>query len=233
MGLARSVIDAFPSYTIRFEGRVYTMYSDIEGLITTGMGNLIDPISAALALKWRHADGGLASSDQIAADWRQIKALAMPGGKLDPAFVKHSTEVQAKIASLTLHLTSEDVDMLVLERLNYGAIDMQRRHFPALESYPADAQLALCSMMWAAGSDWPRKFPRAKQAILARDWATAAKEAVLADHTPSGVANPGVIPRNDQQRICFANAAAVEAGGLDASVLYWPAFPHAPEATNA
>lgn len=232
MALSQSVIDVFPSYTIRFEGRIYTMYADVRGLITTGMGNLIDPVAAALALKWRHADSGLASSDQISADWHKLKALAMPGGKLDPAFARHSTDVQAKIAGLTLHLTSKDVDALVLERLAAGVADMQARHFPALESYPADAQLALCSLMWAAGSDWPRKFPHAKAAILARDWATAAKEAVLADHAPDGVPNPGVIPRNDQQRICFANAAAVEANRLDPTALYWPAFPHA-EAPNA
>ena len=39
---------AFLSFTTRLEGRVPYMYLDIKGLVTIGVGNLIDPVDLAL-----------------------------------------------------------------------------------------------------------------------------------------------------------------------------------------
>ena len=195
------------------------MYCDIRGLITTGVGNLIDPVRAALALKWRHPDGGLAGVDEIRAQWSRLKAIAADAAH-------HNPPVQAKLAALTLHLDDDAIDELVLARLESNAADIAHRYFPRFADFPADAQLAIMSLAWAAGSGWPAKFPHANAAILAGDWAHAALEAVLSTHTPEGIENVGVIPRNDAQKICFANAAAVVSNNLDPAVLWYPSFPH-------
>jgi hypothetical protein len=218
--LRQSVIDHFREYTEQFEGRIHTMYADVLGLVTTGVGNLIDPVSAALTLKWRFADGGLAPASQISAEWHALKARALE-------MAHHNPGTQAAMCGLTLHLDDAEIDQLFYGRLESNARDVTARHFPRFPDMSADAQLGIMSLAWAAGSDWPRKFPHAKGAILAGDWTHAAIEAVLADHAPNGTPNPGVIPRNNAQKICFANAAAVQIGSLDPSRLYWPAFPYA------
>ena len=42
-----SVFAAFPGFITRFEGRLPFMYLDTKGLVTTGVGNLIDPLVPA------------------------------------------------------------------------------------------------------------------------------------------------------------------------------------------
>jgi GH24 family phage-related lysozyme (muramidase) len=216
--LHQSVVDAFPEFSRKFEGRVQTMYADVRGLITTGVGNLIDPVGAALALPWRDLDGYV-SHARIDAEWRALKARASE-------MARHNPPVQAKLCGLKLWLDEPAIDAMVRSKLEANANDIARRHFPRFADFPADAQLAIMSLAWAAGSGWPAKFPHANLAILAGDWAHAALEAVLSTRTPEGVVNAGVIPRNDAQKICFANAAAVDANGLDPAVLWYPSFPH-------
>lgn len=41
------VIDAFLDFTIPLEGKVSSMYLDVKGLVTTGIGNLVDQIGRA------------------------------------------------------------------------------------------------------------------------------------------------------------------------------------------
>ena len=45
-----SVKSVFPSFSTKLEGRVPWMYCDVLGLVTIGIGNLIDPEEAALHL---------------------------------------------------------------------------------------------------------------------------------------------------------------------------------------
>lgn len=224
--LRPAVVAGFPGFTVQFEGRVHTMYADVRGLITTGVGNLIDPIQAALSLPWRHADGGLASVDQIRADWNSLKSRGV-------SVAHHNPDVQASIAGLTLHLDDAAIDALVRSRLESNAADLQRRHFPKFADYPSDAQMAILSLAWAAGSDWPTHFPACKAAILAGHWDVAAKEGQLRATAPDGTPNPGVIPRNSAQIICFANAEVTELYNLDPEPLYYPSFVNAAAAAQA
>lgn len=62
------------------EGVVKYMYLDIKGLVTIGVGNLIDPINAALNLPFRYKNkpgvtnaGQSASRADIEAEWKLIK----------------------------------------------------------------------------------------------------------------------------------------------------------------
>lgn len=70
----KSVVDIFPSFSVPLEGEVSSMYCDVLGLITVGVGCLIDPVSMALPLAWRHEKTG-----ELAPRPRHLSA-AMRGG---------------------------------------------------------------------------------------------------------------------------------------------------------
>ena len=64
----------FLEFTRPLEGLVEHMYVDVKGLVTIGFGNLIDPISYALALPFvRKAGRALATPAEITAEWNLIK----------------------------------------------------------------------------------------------------------------------------------------------------------------
>lgn len=221
--IRQSVKDGFLGFTAPLEGEaVPHMYVDIIGLVTTAYGNLIDgsqsksatPWAPALALPWRWPDGGLASADQIKADWLNLKAN-------ETALRRRSLAVQATFTKVRLDVNA--CKALVFETLEGMARHIQRAHFPDFATFPADAQLGILSLAWAAGSDWPRKFPMCKAAILKRDWRSAVVHGQLSTiAADKKTPNPGVIPRNKAQRLCFANAHGVEFAGLDPEPLHWP-----------
>jgi hypothetical protein len=222
--IRQSVLDGWLAYTAPLEGEaVPHMYVDIIGLVTVAYGNLIDgsqhagnktPWAPALALRWRWPDGGLASTQQVIADWQNLK-------QHEASLRRRSLATQASYTKVRLN--RQDCDDLVFETLHTMAKSLQRRHFPAFATYPADAQLGILSLAWSAGADWPVKFPLCKAAILRRDWVRAAQEGVLSTTAADGVTpNPGVIPRNKAQRLCFANAHGVEFADLDPEPLHWP-----------
>src|SRR6478735_8862 len=70
----QSVIDAFTDFSVKFEGKVPHLYLDIKNLVTTGVGNLVDPVGAALSLPWVMPDGSRASAAEITAQWHALKA---------------------------------------------------------------------------------------------------------------------------------------------------------------
>lgn len=221
--IRQSVRDGFLGYTAPLEGEaVPHMYVDVIGLVTCAYGNLIDgsqgksatPWAPALVLPWRWPDGGLASTDQIKADWVRLKSH-------EAILRRRGLATQATYTNV--RLTEDACKALALETLDTMARHLERAHFPEFATYPADAQLGILSLAWAAGSDWPRKFPRCKAAVLARDWLTAVREGQLSTiAADKKTPNPGVIPRNRAQRLCFANAYGVELAGADPEPLHWP-----------
>src|SRR5215472_6467072 len=71
---------SFPAFSTKFEGRIPFMYLDIKGLVTVGVGNLVDPVEVAQALPFRFKNkpgnptpGAPATPDQIASEWRRLK----------------------------------------------------------------------------------------------------------------------------------------------------------------
>ena len=197
----RSAVRAnFVSFTAPLEGVVYWMYADVKNLITTGIGNLIDPVAAALDLPWKRPDGSRATRDEIALAWHTVKddPRAAPLGHLYAARLT------------TLRLTPEDVSALVLGKLDANDTALRKR-FPEWEQFPADAQLATHSMAWACGPAF--RFSKLEAALRARDFLLAAEECHMRTD-----GNPGIVPRNTANRILYRNAALVR----DPEVLYWP-----------
>src|SRR5579871_13382 len=152
-----SVQTAFRSFSETFEGCVPHMYLDILGLVTVGVGNLVDPVELAKALPFRFKNkpsiatpGAPATPEQIAAEWQKLKEnqhLAQAGF--------HACEPLTD-----LELSAPDLDSLVFARVTNDANFLKRqRPFQAFDTWPADAQLGLLSMAWAMGPGGPGQFP--------------------------------------------------------------------------
>lgn len=200
-------LDEWHEFSQPLEGRVHSMYLDILGYVTTGVGNLIDSPSEACKLPWKHKDGRLATQAEVIAAWRELKAH-QELKKLHWAYA-------AKLNDL--RLSDEDIDVLVKNKLFEFEAYMEKHHFPTWRDFPADAQLAICSMAWACGPGFPAQFKNFKRFANLHQWANAKACCTIRE-----AGNPGVIPRNIQNRLCFDNAAIVEAHKMDLDELHWP-----------
>lgn len=157
-----------------FEGVCDFMYLDVKCLVTTGIGNLIDPISTALGLPWKRKDGSDAGQSEISAEWSRIKNLtsvAAYGG----GYYKKFT---------TLHLEQDGLEKLFSWRLGLNETFFRKR-FDDYEEWTADAQLAMHLFAWACGPalDDPHTpaidgiYPKLAHALAAGDWLNASREA--------------------------------------------------------
>lgn len=208
------------------EGRCYWMYEDIKGFMTTGVGNLL-PLSLAVQLPWKRKDGSIASETEIRAEFHRLKALK---GELNGGFwyKQHAT----------LFLNDEDVDGLVERKLRSMEAYVHLR-LPSFSSWPLDSQCGLMSMCWAMGEakpfngSYPKFLAHARRGNFAEFKLVEDKvELVSGCASECGIStgvkgtpsyNPGVAPRNQMNRILFANGYHVSMAGLDKSILYYPA----------
>lgn len=201
------------------EGRLNHMYLDTHDppLVTTGVGNLIDPPSMAVILPWRRKDNQqLASRDEILAEWANVKknvALSKAGG----AHFGPTTR---------LYLEWSEVDRMVLRK--FDQIDAQAaRRFANWNDIYADAQVAVLSMSYAMGDGRFAAFPKFCRAIREEDYVIAAKESHMRTEddprTPQDETNRGLEARNDRNETLLNNAAYAKAHGLCPSELLWPA----------
>lgn len=204
--MKQSVIDMWHHFSEPLEGRVYHMYLDVKGLVTAGVGNLADPVGLALMMPWE-LDGKPASADQVRRDWTSLKA--------QQNLAKLHYKYAAKVTKV--RLTDDGIDSMVAKKLASNELYMRQTFFPDWDAWPADAQLGVCSMAWAMGPGFPSKFGNFTRAAKAQRWLEAMAACKIRE-----AGNPGIVPRNRANRLCFANAATVLASGLDPEQLYWP-----------
>lgn len=182
-----SVRAAFRPFASPFEGLLSFMYLDTKCLVTTGMGNLIDPMGPALGLPWVHKlDGTAAARAEIVAEWTKVKgatSMARLGGG---AFARLTT----------LCLTSASIDQLVVGKLSQIETAV-RSGFGEWDSFPASAQLAILDMAWNMGSAFG--FPHFRLAVNAGNWLAAGAECKIVDASAD---------RNDAHVALFKAAAA-------------------------
>jgi len=196
------------------EGLVRFMYQDVKGLITIGMGNLIDPISTALGLPFKKRQGGtLATRAEIEAEWKLIK------GKPELAKKGH----RACDPLCTLELDDAAIDDLIRKKLEQNEKFLKtQKPFLKFDQWPADAQMALLSMAWAMGPGFASRWPKFSAACEKMDFLAATENCRMSE-----VGNAGVRPRNDANQRLFKNADAVLAGQADGfysgDTLYYPA----------
>ena len=203
-----AVLNAFAGFTGKFEGSLDFMYLDDhvapdgspDPLVTTGRGNLIDPVGAALALPWLHrGDDAPATQDEITAEWTTIKDLTDMAPYGGNAFRSYTSLYLAQVAI-------DDLDAATLAQ-NERVVS---RYFPKWESFPADAQLGILSMAWAMGPGFPVGYPLFTIAANRGDWSTAAAESTIVKNPPAG--------RNAANKLLFTNAAHAS----NPDTLYYP-----------
>ncbi len=198
---------AFVPFTAPLEGVVRWMYADVKGLVTTAIGNLIDPLPPGLPFV-NKLTGLAVSEDAIRADWQRIKG--------DASLAKLGHRACERITML--RLTDEGVNQVVSRKLDEMDRALAKR-FPQWELWPADAQLATLSMSWACGPAF--HFPTLEAALRSADFGKAATECHINE-----TGNPGVVPRNKANVVLYRNASFLNED--NAATLYWPAVLDAP-----
>lgn len=211
------VVDVFPSFNLAFEGRTPFMYLDVKGLVTTGVGDLVDPVSEAVKLPWQ-VDGRDATPSEIADAWTKVKgstSLEQAGG--------------GKFASLTtLRLTEDAIDALMRQKM--GEIEaVFRQRFVGWDQRCADAQLGAMSMAWADGAyGVAQRFPKFDQAFILGHFAMY--DEITGKLVPGCCAsechldttnNHGLVPRNAANQSLFEAAQRVLDDDLDPDVLHY------------
>ena len=194
---------AFPSITAGLEGRTTWMYRDVEGYVTTGAGNKIDPVGDALSLPWE-ISGQPADEEQIVSGWRAVKAMS------------RGLVARMYASATPLRLTDDAVDDLVRDTMIWVDHSLANR-FLMWETLPADAQLGTLLLAWADGaSGVEHNFPKFDAALIGGDFATCAIESHL-DET----GNPGLKPRNILTQKLFLAAQRAVDQDLDLSILHY------------
>lgn len=217
-----SVLNGFMTLTTDKEGAIsgrvgvpwmyLDMHKDKDGnldpLVTTGLGNLIDGGSKGdvYNLPWTHGDNGpFASRGEIDAAWNLVKSRA----DLVRAGLGGGSQAFANLTDLRL---SDDA-ILGLVRSKLTAFENRlRERFGGYDAWPADAQLGLLSMAWAMGPNFRYpKFEAAANALLP-DFDVMARESAITGNSP----------RTEAHDTLFSNAAAVLRDNGDPALLYFP-----------
>jgi peptidoglycan hydrolase-like protein with peptidoglycan-binding domain len=207
-----SVVKSFVDWTTPLEGFLPFMYIDALGYVTTGMGNLIDPISTAMNLPWKNADGSRSSPAEIQTAWNAVDALRSDtkGQKQTSGPATQGGGSQGGYTSI--RISKADVQNLVAQKLkeNEGYI---LAHMPGYANAPADAQLAAHSMSWAMGPGFTGSWTQFHDAFNSGDYATAADQSHM-----QGV---GIDMRNMANKLLLTNAAAAAATKKSPDTLFY------------
>lgn len=182
-----SVRNIFSSFTEKYEGHTDFLYCDVKGLVTTGRGNLADPIIEALNMPWT-IHNVIATQADIVDGWNAVKArqdLKYQGG-----FAYRNVS--------QLRLSDDAVDNLTLSKLDEMEGHLSVR-FADWSSLPADAQLGTLSMAWACGPFF--RFPIFENALRAMDFSICAAACHMDE-----AGNPGLKPRNLANKALFLAA---------------------------
>lgn len=204
---------AWVDYNKNLEGVIDGPYADIDNWVTTGMGNKIDPVHDALGLPWYLLPSGrLATNDEIIAAWGAVKH--------DPKCAKLGWRYALSLPANNIRLHPDAVDALIDERLSVNDL-MLKKKFPQFEEWPADAQLAAHSMVWAMGfGALVNKFPKCCRALSAMKFAVAASECRM---TGGGgaPATGTLVTRNSLNFTLLHNAAESLIAHEDPGLLVW------------
>jgi hypothetical protein len=230
----RAVVPAkFLDFTTKHEGDAedaggFYFYLDVDGWVTIGLGNKVDPLRDAMGLDYVWPDGTGVHWSDVARAWGAVKMrqdLRKKGGGPTGPFPA-LTKIRATRESIAkrVHATLLDFDRKLIG------------YFPEWETWPADAQLGCLSMAWAMGPHFPRTWPKFSAACRARNWADYETietpnglEVVLTKTCAAGNAsaskeelerqNPSFRDRNARNVAFFESAAFAEAAGNFEDVL--------------
>jgi hypothetical protein len=221
----QSVFDAFVRFSAPLEGLTHNPYLDVKGLLTVGLGCLIDPPESAANLPWVFADGSPAPAAEVLAQLRALKA--------QQGLKTYRSDSPSVLRATTIRLTDSGV-LDVASKRTLANEAFYVKAFPSYPTWPADAQLFAHSMGWAIGAGWPSIFgncsrllksdpPQFLLAATGRPDARPDEASAPCDISTHN--NAGIVPRNAQNRLLLSNAQLVIDRRLPRDVLYWPSTP--------
>ncbi len=197
-------VQQYVTFTEPFEGTVPHMYLDIKGLVTCGLGNLIEPLQLGWNLPWRRKDGTLATQSEYMEDWNAVNGR--------PELARLGWTEAARYCKL--HLSPEDILETVKLKLLSNEVILRKR-LPRYDEMCADGQLFLHSWAWAVGPNSP--YPRMLKHLSTGKYLSAIEEC---DITPKVGT---IVLRNFANKQLLLNAFYVEMpGGLDPGKLVYP-----------
>ena len=220
--MRQSVRTAWLQFNGDLEGRVPFMYCDLNGLVSTGVGNRIDvtrrPMTPpndqeraashqiARRFNWIHlGDGSPASGQEVDTAWDAVKA------RMDLAPQGH----RAYKELTDIGVTDDEINRLVFIKLDeIEATLKQRPDFADYDNRPADAQLGLLSMSWAMGPMF--SFSKFQQFARNADFEGCATQCRFMPDVGKN------LERNDRDQLCFRNAGQVVSEGFVRDMLFWP-----------
>jgi hypothetical protein len=162
------------------EGVTRHMYLDEKGLVTTAIGNLIEPKDRAYGFKWRRiSDGQSALRPDIDQEWQQIKAkqeFKSKGGGFYRQFA-------------TILLDDSEVEAIFANRASSFENSLKtsphlKPYFKDFDTFPSVAQIGILFWCWATGGGKPSEFPFFKKACQERNWEEAARQCLWSGMDP-------------------------------------------------
>jgi hypothetical protein len=234
LNMRQSVGNGFVQITKDHEGLVPWLYLDVKGLVTTGVGNLVERTSpsvinsdgsATFATRgvptdnlfdqpWLNASGNLASHAEIQAAFDAVKA------RQDLAHLGGGNQAFANLTSIRLGPPGVQVNQVtpqIQAFVEHTLTDFEhtlKRGLPNFDELNADAQFALFEHAWAVGpalDGWPHL--RAALTESPPNYRTA----LIEDHQVGVTAE-----RAKMTRDLWQNAIDVQDQGADPDRLYYP-----------
>ena len=212
-----SVVNSFIPWSGPFEGPLLPYaYTDVDGWVTTGTGNMID---AATPGQKKGVNCGKGTSTPCGQATPTAKARSMPwvGGSIDADWTAIKAAWPRTQSTACAGITHARLPQAYLVQLAMDQMKANERDIlkmvPGFASLPADAQLALHSMMWAMGSGALATYKGLLAAVNSGDFLTAAAQ--------SHMRGDGIDMRNLANKLLFTNAAAIKAAGLPFDHLYY------------
>ena len=214
-----SVAAAFVPSISGEEGVVHWPYLDNKGLVTAGIGLLVDNGSGhappvMLALPWKIEAPGLAArtatNAEIEAAWQKVKA--------QQAWASHGGGQQEWADLTDIRLDDAGILNATTQWLQQNEPTL-RKFFPGYDKLPADAQLGLLGMSYAMGSAFAPGYPSFTRAVNAvvPDFVTASNQSAINKNVTDAIA-----AHNETNKQLFLNAAAAQHSQTPYSQLWWP-----------
>lgn len=194
------------------EGRCGHMYPDSLGLVSTGIGSLIDASKENPQAPWTPAHASDLPWHGTTADWGiddEWKKMKDEGRKMLASGRLHPGQWFRPMARLTL--TDAEVQRRFENQARTKVTGLKRwRWYRQFDSFPADAQVAIVARSWGPLLE----NYRFNRACCYRDWQWAQQEVDFAGLPPT---------RRHNLFIMLGNAATVDSSNqYDHNKIYWP-----------
>lgn len=142
-----SAKDQIIEYLTFYEGRISWMYLDSRGLVSTGIGILLDPFEKYGRSMPFYVDGRRATDAEVKAEWDFVKSKRGPSGGPQSAFL--NANAFKPVTKLRVPESDIDAATMRIVKIKEGEA---RSYFGAdFDRWPADVQVVLVQMAYAGG----------------------------------------------------------------------------------